>query len=139
MTSQPYPAVGLSGPAQYTDALRRGIAAVPRCRECDHRFFYPRFVCPWCSSDDLELSALPGPWTVRSRTSVERPQAAVFRAWTPVLVLAAANAGVTIVAEGHGWPAAAPPAVGSPVTYHVTQRPDGTPLPVFSPVEMSVE
>lgn len=34
----------------YWDGLREGKLMLPRCGDCGHAFFYPRVVCPRCSS-----------------------------------------------------------------------------------------
>jgi uncharacterized OB-fold protein len=56
----------------FWDAARRGEFMLPRCQDC-HRFhWYPRNVCPYCSSQRLEWRPASGEGTVETFTQVER-------------------------------------------------------------------
>jgi len=38
----------------YWEGARRGRLVLPRCRACGRAHFYPRVICPFCASRDLE-------------------------------------------------------------------------------------
>jgi uncharacterized OB-fold protein len=47
----------LTGP--YYDALARGELVVQHCKACDRTIMYPRHLCPFCYTDDLDFVAAP--------------------------------------------------------------------------------
>jgi hypothetical protein len=53
--------------------------------------------------------------------------------FAPILLVAARNDGVTVIAEGHGWSRESSLDVGTPADYRVIERPDGSLVPVFVP------
>ena len=50
----------------YWDGLREGKLMVPRCSACGNTFFYPRVICPRCSSRDLTWIQASGRGTLYS-------------------------------------------------------------------------
>jgi uncharacterized OB-fold protein len=44
----------------FWEHARRELLALPFCRNCEQYFFYPRFHCPRCWSEDLEWRAVSG-------------------------------------------------------------------------------
>ncbi len=38
----------------FWEAAKRHELVMPRCKTCDHLFFYPRAECPHCLSSNLE-------------------------------------------------------------------------------------
>ena len=51
--------------------LKQGRFTTTRCRDCGHRAFPPRVVCPDCLSDNLEWVDLPTRGTVKVVTEEE--------------------------------------------------------------------
>lgn len=54
-------------------AAARGELAVPRCRGCGVRVWYPRPACPGCGGDDLAWESVSGRGTLFSWAVVRRP------------------------------------------------------------------
>ena len=61
------------------EAAKRQELVMPRCRTCDHLFFYPRSECPGCFSADLEWTKVSGRGRLHSFTVVRQPANAAFR------------------------------------------------------------
>jgi len=38
----------------YWEGLRQHKLMLPRCRQCQRAFFYPRVLCPFCHAGDIE-------------------------------------------------------------------------------------
>lgn len=58
--------------APYWEGTARGELVLPRCRACAHLIWYPRSICPACSSRDIAWERLSGLGTVYSMTTVRR-------------------------------------------------------------------
>ncbi|MSP67704.1 MAG: hypothetical protein EXQ96_06335 [Alphaproteobacteria bacterium] len=56
--------------AEYVRRLDAGHLAYQECRDCGHRFHYPRISCPSCSSRAVEFRDSRGLGTVYARTVV---------------------------------------------------------------------
>ncbi len=94
----------LQGPIQqYQAFLAQGEAAWARCADCGRPHFYPRPYCPHCLSSAVRIEPVPAAFRVRSFTWVHRPQRPPAGE-LPVLLIAGEAEGVTIIAEGSGWP-----------------------------------
>lgn len=65
--------VGQSAMNVYEAGLRSGVFLIQRCRGCSAHIFYPRVLCPHCSSPDLGWVEPMGLGTVYSTTVVRRP------------------------------------------------------------------
>lgn len=46
--------------APFWDAARREVLELQRCEPCDAFYFYPRPVCPRCSSTDVRWESISG-------------------------------------------------------------------------------
>ncbi|MGI5242203.1 Zn-ribbon domain-containing OB-fold protein [Dactylosporangium sp. CA-139066] len=57
----------------YWAGAAEGELRLPRCAECDHVFFYPRSICPRCSSSKIEWFAASGRGTLHSYLISHRP------------------------------------------------------------------
>lgn len=62
----------------YWDAAKRHELVMPRCKKCDHLFFYPRSECPRCFSTDIEWTKVSGQGRLHSFTIVRQPANPVF-------------------------------------------------------------
>ena len=58
--------------SQYQAALKRGRFLIQRCNDCGKHVFFPRGVCPHCSSMSLAWVDSKGTGTVYSTTTVRR-------------------------------------------------------------------
>ena len=63
----------------FWEAAKRHELVMPRCKKCDHFFFYPREECPRCLSRDHEWSRVTGKGRLHSYTIIRQPANAVFR------------------------------------------------------------
>ena len=62
----------------FWDAAKRHELVMPRCRTCDHMFFYPREDCPRCLSNNLEWTNVSGKGRLHSYTVIRQPANSVF-------------------------------------------------------------
>jgi len=67
----------------FWEAAKRGELVMPRCKTCDHLFFYPRSECPRCLSGDLEWVRVSGRGRLHSFTVIHQPANAAFRSDVP--------------------------------------------------------
>ncbi len=58
--------------AHYRAALNQGRFLIQRCAACGRHVFFPRSICPHCSSELLEWKEPQGTGTVYSTTTVRR-------------------------------------------------------------------
>lgn len=63
----------------FWEAARRHELIMPRCKTCDHVFFYPRAECPRCLSSTMEWVPVSGRGRLHSFTIVYQPANAAFR------------------------------------------------------------
>lgn len=68
--SQEAPAAGVE--QAYFRNLAEGRFQIQRCVECKRHVFYPREICPHCTSSSLEWVTPSGRGTVYSHTTVRR-------------------------------------------------------------------
>ena len=57
----------------FWDKVRQHELWIQRCNACSHVFFYPRFHCPQCSSDNVEWFRASGKSTLYSYVINHRP------------------------------------------------------------------
>lgn len=67
----------------FWEAAKRHELVMPRCKTCDHMFFYPRSECPRCLAPNLEWVRVSGRGRLHSYTIVYQPANAAFRADAP--------------------------------------------------------
>lgn len=58
--------------AQFAQALAQGRFQIQHCTACGQHVFYPRALCPYCGSAQLEWVAPSGAGSVYSSTTVRR-------------------------------------------------------------------
>jgi uncharacterized OB-fold protein len=86
--------------AEFLNAWREGHLVLQACRQCTKVFFYPRPVCPYCWSDELENRMSPGRGRIVSYSLVHRPNDPAFEDETPiVLAEVALSEGATLLAR----------------------------------------
>jgi uncharacterized OB-fold protein len=57
----------------FWEATKRHVLVLPRCRRCSRFHFYPRELCPYCLSPDLEWVPASGRGRLYSYTIVHQP------------------------------------------------------------------
>ncbi len=67
----------------FWEGLRSREVRLQRCRACDRFVFYPRSLCPFCLSEDLEWAGVSGRAKVYSYTVVRRAMNPAFQADVP--------------------------------------------------------
>jgi uncharacterized OB-fold protein len=67
----------------FWEAAKRHELVMPRCKTCDHLFFYPRSECPRCLSDNIAWVPVSGRGRLYSFTIVNQPANPAFRADAP--------------------------------------------------------
>ena len=72
--------------APYWEAARAHRLMMPKCVDCGAFHFYPRTLCPHCSSARLEWTACSGRGEVYSFTVVHRAPSPAFAADVPYVV-----------------------------------------------------
>lgn len=83
--SKPLPTIDAES-APFWSAARDGRLSLPRCKGCGRYHYYPRAICPYCHSLDLQWSDLGGKGTVYSFTIHRRPAGAEFNDDVPYVV-----------------------------------------------------
>jgi uncharacterized OB-fold protein len=119
--------------APYWSAANEGRIVLPRCAECGRFHFYPRALCPFCSSDKLDWTQCSGRGTVYSFTVVHRAPSPAFAAEVPyVVAIVELDEGPHLMTNVTGC---APDAVriGMKVSAGFRRVADDTQLPVFEP------
>ena len=71
-TGAPQSAAAPACDQRYFGALAEGRFEIPRCKGCGKFHFYPRVLCPYCGSQDLEWQAPSGRGVVYSVTIVRK-------------------------------------------------------------------
>ena len=120
--------------APYWDAAREERLVMPHCLDCGHYHFYPRTLCPQCSSARLEWTRCGGEGEVYSFTVVHRAPSPAFAAAVPYVVAAVKlDEGPHLMTNIVGC---APDAVRIGMRVRVTFQKisDEITLPVFAPV-----
>lgn len=117
----------------FWDAAKRHELHLPRCRDCDQFFFYPRHLCPQCLGSNLEWQRVSGNGTVYSFTVVRRPPNKLFIDVPYVLAIVELDEGPRLTTNIVGC---APQAVrcGSPVTVVFEDVTPETTLVKFRPL-----
>ena len=69
----------------FWEAAKRHVLAMPRCKSCNHIFFYPREQCPRCFSTDLEWTEVSGRGSLYTYTVVQRPANPAFNDDVPYI------------------------------------------------------
>jgi hypothetical protein len=77
MSERPLP-VPDAATAPYWDAAREHRLVMPKCADCGAFHFYPRTLCPSCSSSRIEWTACSGRAEVYSYTIVHRAPGPAF-------------------------------------------------------------
>ena len=118
----------------YWAAAREHRLVMPHCKDCGYYHFYPRTLCPRCSSARLAWTDCSGRGVVYSFTVVHRAPSPTFASAVPYVVAAVKlDEGPNLMTNIVGC---APDAVriGMPVRVTFHRASDEITLPVFEPV-----
>ncbi|MEO8442208.1 MAG: zinc ribbon domain-containing protein, partial [Betaproteobacteria bacterium] len=72
----------------YWEAARGERLVIPRCDDCGKFHFYPRTLCPQCSSPRLQWTQVSGAGEVYSFTVIYRAPSPAFATAVPYVVAA---------------------------------------------------
>ena len=107
----------------FWDACKAGEFKVPRCNGCGKSHWYPRALCPFCFSDQVELVTAKGTGTIYSFSTTLKPVtytiAYVQLAEGPIMM-------TNILTDDHSQLK-----IGQAVTLTLVPSEDGTPVPMF--------
>jgi uncharacterized OB-fold protein len=84
-SSKPLPRVNQDS-APYWQAASEGRLILRHCNTCGKRHFYPRIICPFCHSTELDWVEATGRGTIYSATACYRAPDQAFRADLPYLI-----------------------------------------------------
>src|SRR5678815_2532417 len=71
----------------YWEAARAERLIMPRCDDCGRYHFYPRTLCPHCSSANLKWTDVSGAGTIYSFTVIHRAPSPAFAAAVPYVAV----------------------------------------------------
>jgi uncharacterized OB-fold protein len=118
----------------YWEGLEQGELRIQRCRSCAKAVFYPRSICPYCHSDQLEWIVASGRGTIYTYTVLHQAFGA-FAADVPFIVaLVALDEGVRMLSRIVDAPRDQV-AIGAAVEVTFATVGDGVTLPYFRLVE----
>jgi uncharacterized OB-fold protein len=114
-----------SADKHYFGRLAQGAFEIPRCRECGKYHFFPRVICPFCGSDELQWADPSGYGRVYS------PAVVRGKATSHNVCLVDLDEGPRLMSRVVGIEPDAV-TIGARVKAQITQQ-DGAALLVFSP------
>ncbi len=134
MPTQIPPPLPDSDSREYWEGLKRGELRIQRCDDCTRYVFYPRILCPHCSSERLSWVTASGKGRIYSYTIVQQAYGP-FAAEVPfVIALVTLEEGVrmmTRITDGVGEGVK----VDAPVEVTFTAVDEEVTLPYFRLVE----
>ena len=121
----PSPGIGPDNEA-FIAAAKEGRFMLRWCNDCGKTHWYPRAVCPHCTSADMQWKPASGRGTVYSYSTMQR----VGPPYTLAYVTLAEGPTMLTNLVGDG-----PYRIGMPVRLQFQASDDGIPVPVFAPTE----
>jgi uncharacterized OB-fold protein len=111
-------------------AAREGRFTVPVCSACGKAHWYPRAICPFCSSDKVALRDASGKGTIYTFSVMRRAKepytiAYVTLAEGPTMMTNLVDCDFDKIS------------IGQPVTVVLKETDGGPPVPMFMPVKSS--
>jgi uncharacterized protein len=117
--------------APYFEAVGQGRLLYRFCSACAKAHHPPRTICPYCQSDSTEWKTSAGLATVYSSS--------LLRRGTPVpycVAYVTLDEGVTLMTSLEGF-GQTTPAVGTRVKVRFVLADGSTPVPIFTPLELT--
>jgi uncharacterized protein len=111
----------------FWNAMREGRFTVPVCSACGKAHWYPRAICPFCSSDKVALRDASGKGTIYTFSVMRRAKepytiAYVTLAEGPTMMTNLVDCDFDAIR------------IGQPVTVVLKETEGGPPVPMFTPV-----
>ncbi len=120
--------------APFWEGCRQGVLKIQRCAACATHVYYPAYMCPACSSLDLDWVVVSGRGRVYSRTRIEEPVSAASGTRDPLVVaLIELEEGPVMMSNIVG-PYADETAIGDAVEVTFQKVSEDITMPVFQPV-----
>jgi uncharacterized OB-fold protein len=118
----------------FWDATRKHELVLQHCKTCNNYIHYPRAICPYCHSEDLEFLPASGQGNVYAFSVMHRPGNPAMQDRVPyVVALIDLAEGPRMMSNIVGCEPAAVK-VGLPVSVTWEELSDGRALPLFEPV-----
>jgi uncharacterized OB-fold protein len=119
------PVVTAEGKA-FFDAARQGRFTIPVCTACNRAHWYPRAICPFCASDQMEWREASGKGTIYAFSIMRRVKepyviAHVTLAEGPTMLTNLVDCDTDKLQ------------IGQPVIVVFQETETGTPVPMFKP------
>ena len=117
----------------FWEGAKEGKLVVPRCLECNNIHWYPRLICPFCHSDNLEWTEISGEGTLHTYAVQHR----AFGPWAEELPYVTAfvdlKEGDRMMTVLHGVDATQPESIkiGSQVKVEFEKKDDETYIPFW--------
>jgi uncharacterized protein len=126
MTRKLMPPVVNSETEAFFDATRQGRFMIPVCTACGKAHWYPRAICPFCSSDEVEWREASGKGTIYTFSVMRRVKepyviAHVTLAEGPTMLTNIVECDFDTVR------------IGQPVAVVFNETENGPPVPMFKP------
>ena len=126
MTRKLMPPVVSKESEAFFDAARAGRFVVPFCKECGKAHWYPRAICPFCTSDKIEWRGASGHGTIYTFSFMRRAKepyviAHVTLAEGPTMLTNIVDCDFEKVR------------IGQNVTVVFKETENGPPVPMFTP------
>jgi uncharacterized OB-fold protein len=121
--TMPSPGIGPDNEA-FVAAAKEGRFVLRHCDDCGRTHWYPRAVCPHCTSTKTQWKPASGRGTLYSYSTMQR----VEPPYTLAYVTLAEGPTMLTNLVGSG-----PYRIGMPVQVLFQPSDDGTPVPVFAP------
>ena len=128
MTERAYPVPDVVS-QPFWDGVAEGVLRIQRCRACGRHVFYPRAVCPHCTTGELGWVEASGHGVVHSFTVVHRAPAEYREEVPYVVALVELDEGVRMLTR---LVDVEPAAVGVGLPVEISVRGDPK-LPYFRP------
>jgi uncharacterized OB-fold protein len=115
--------------ARFFEAAKEGTLLVGKCRDCRGHHFYPRAICPHCFSENVEWVPASGTGVVYSYSTIRRGVPVPY-----TIAYVTLDEGVSVMTNIVDCD----PAnirIGMPVKLVFEVAEDGTPVPMFAPID----
>jgi uncharacterized OB-fold protein len=70
----------------FWEACNNERLVIQQCQDCSHYIFYPRIICPYCMSEQIEWKEVSGKGKIYSYTVARRPADSNFSDDVPYVI-----------------------------------------------------